>query len=96
MNDILIRNVPNNIVAKIDEDWKKQNYKSRNEYLNKQLELIISLEPLRKMEDNYTYLINKLSKIIEYNSILMEVLAEEILSEDIKIIIKEKLNDKEF
>lgn len=91
MDDILIRNIPSHIISKIDEDWKNQNYKSRNEYLNKQLELMISLEPLKKMEDNYTYLINRLSKVIEYNSMLMEALAEEILSEDIKTIIKNKL-----
>lgn len=91
MDDILIRNIPSHIISKIDEDWKNQNYKSRNEYLNKQLELMISLEPLKKMEDNYTYLINRLSKVIEYNSMLMEALAEEILSEDIQTIIKNKL-----
>ena len=38
MDDILIRNIPRHIISKIDEDWKNQNYKSRNEYLNKQLE----------------------------------------------------------
>lgn len=91
MDDILIRNIPSYIISKIDEDWKNQKYKSRNEYLNKQLELMISLEPLKKMEDNYTYLINRLSKVIEYNSMLMEALAEEILSEDIQTIIKDKL-----
>lgn len=91
MEDILIRNIPSHIISKIDEDWKNQKYKSRNEYLNKQLELMISLEPLKKMEDNYTYLINRLSKVIEYNSMLMEALAEEILSEDIQTIIKDKL-----
>lgn len=91
MEDILIRNIPSHIISKIDEDWKNQSYKSRNEYLNKQLELMISLEPLKKMEDNYTYLINRLSKVIEYNSMLMEALAEEILSEDIQTIIKDKL-----
>lgn len=90
MKELKIRNVPNNIVAKIDEDWKKQNYKSRNEYLNKQLELIISLEPLKKMESNYTYLINRLSKIIEYNSILMEALSEEILTESLDSILNNK------
>ena len=57
MDDILIRNIPRHIISKIDEDWKNQNYKSRNEYLNKQLELMISLEPLKKMEDNYTCLL---------------------------------------
>ena len=88
MDDILIRNIPRHIISKIDEDWRNQNYKSRNEYLNKQLELMISLEPLKKMEDNYTYLIKRLSKVIEYNSMLMEALAEEILSEDIQTIIK--------
>ena len=91
MDDILIRNIPSHIISKIDEDWRNQNYKSRNEYLNKQLELMISLEPLKKMEDNYTYLIKRLSKVIEYNSMLMEALAEEILSEDIQTIIKNKL-----
>lgn len=88
MSNILIRNVPKNIVAKIDDDWKNQGYKSRNEYLNKQLELMISLEQLKKMEDNYIYLINKLSKIIEHNSVLMELLAKEILEEDLKSITK--------
>ena len=88
MSEIKIRNVPKHIISKIDEDWKKQNYKSRNQYLNKQLELMIALEPLRKMEDNYIYLINRLSKIIEYNTTLMKVLAEDILSEDIENIIK--------
>ncbi|MDQ0149631.1 hypothetical protein ACFO6R_16020 [Eubacterium multiforme] len=88
MNDILIRNVPEHIISKIDEDWKNQNYKSRNEYLNKQLELMVSLAPLKKMENNYIYLINRLSKVIEYNSKVMGVLAEEVLSEDIETIIK--------
>ncbi|WP_338631663.1 hypothetical protein [Clostridium baratii] len=92
MNDILIRNVPKHIISKIDEDWKKQNYKSRNQYLNKQLELMISLEPLRKMEDNYIYLINRLTKVIEYNSNLMELLAKEILSENLNDVINNKID----
>ena len=90
MSEIKIRNVPKNVISKIDEDWKKQGYKSRNEYLNKQLELMISLEPLKKMESNYIYLINRLSKIIEHNSSLMELLAEEILEENIDEILNNK------
>ncbi|MBY0756289.1 hypothetical protein K5V21_12610 [Clostridium sardiniense] len=90
MSEIKIRNVPKHIISKIDEDWKKQNYKSRNEYLNKQLELMISLEPLKNMEDNYSYLINRLGKIIEHNSALMELLAKEILSENINEILNNK------
>lgn len=92
MGEIKIRNVPKHIISKIDEDWKKQNYKSRNQYLNKQLELMISLEPLRKMEDNYIYLINRLTKVIEYNSNLMELLAEEILSESLNDVINNKID----
>ena len=92
MGEIKIRNVPKHIISKIDEDWKKQNYKSRNQYLNKQLELMISLEPLRKMEDNYIYLINRLTKVIEYNSNLMELLAKEILSENLNDVINNKID----
>lgn len=92
MGEIKIRNVPKHIISKIDEDWKKQNYKSRNQYLNKQLELMISLEPLRKMEDNYIYLINRLTKVIEYNSNLMELLAKEILSENLNYVINNKID----
>ncbi|MCX0357570.1 hypothetical protein LI056_06175 [Clostridium perfringens] len=94
MSDILIRDVPEDIVFKLDELVKKSGAKSRNDFLKRQLELMSSLEELKRIEGNYSYLIKKLSKIIEYNSALMEVLAEEILGENIgDIISKRKKGD---
>ncbi|MDM0612429.1 hypothetical protein QTH09_15550 [Clostridium perfringens] len=90
MSDILIRDVPEDIVFKLDELVKKSGAKSRNDFLKRQLELMSSLEELKRIEGNYSYLIKKLSKIIEYNSALMEVLAEEILGENIGDIISKK------
>ncbi|MDM0935315.1 hypothetical protein [Clostridium perfringens] len=94
MSDILIRDVPEDIFFKLDELVKKSGAKSRNDFLKRQLELMSSLEELKRIEGNYSYLIKKLSKIIEYNSALMEVLAEEILGENIgDIISKRKKGD---
>ena len=94
MSDILIRDVSEDIVFKLDELVKKSGAKSRNDFLKRQLELMSSLEELKRIEGNYSYLIKKLCKIIEYNSALMEVLAEEILGENIgDIISKRKKGD---
>ncbi|EDT69978.1 conserved hypothetical protein [Clostridium perfringens D str. JGS1721] len=90
MSDILIRDVPEDIVFKLDELVKKSGAKSRNDFLKRQLELMSSLEELKRIEGNYSYLIKKLGKIIEYNSALMEVLAEEILGENIGDIISKR------
>ncbi|XZK25896.1 hypothetical protein ACSXBQ_12290 [Clostridium perfringens] len=90
MSDILIRDLSEDIIFKIDELAKKSGAKSRNDFLKRQLELMSSLKELKRIEGNYSYLIKKLGKIIEYNSALMEVLAEEILGENIGDIISKR------
>ncbi|WP_283698009.1 hypothetical protein [Clostridium perfringens] len=60
MSDILIRDLSEDIVFKIDELSKKSGAKSRNDFLKRQLELMSSLEELKRIEGNYSYLIKKL------------------------------------
>lgn len=65
--DILIRKVPGNVVALIDEKAKKRGV-SREEFLREQLSLISLDDEIKKLQDREVMMMNKLSKIIDLNT----------------------------
>lgn len=65
--DILIRKVPGNVVALIDEKAKKRGV-SREEFLREQLSLISLDDEIKRVQDREAMMMNKLSKIIELNT----------------------------
>ena len=65
--DILIRKVPGNVVALIDEKAKKRGV-SREEFLREQLSLISLDDEIKRVQDREAMMMNKLSKIIDLNT----------------------------
>lgn len=79
--DILLRNIDASALKKIDELAKK-NKQSRNEFLKKQIESLAILDEIKRLEDNYELLTNKVLKVIELNTKSIEKnnqLLEEII-----------------
>lgn len=65
--DILIRKVPGNVVALIDEKAKKRGV-SREEFLREQLLLISLDDEIKRVQDREAMMMNKLSKVIDLNT----------------------------
>ncbi|WP_133015754.1 ribbon-helix-helix protein, CopG family [Clostridium cuniculi] len=65
--DILIRKVPGNVVALIDEKAKKRGV-SREEFLREQLSLISLDDEIKRVQDREAMMMNKLSKVIDLNT----------------------------
>lgn len=65
--DILIRKVPGNVVALIDEKAKKRGI-SREEFLREQLSFISLDDEIKRVQDREAMMMNKLSKIIDLNT----------------------------
>lgn len=86
--DILIRNLSSGAVAAIDEKAKRQGL-SRNEYLKVHLETLSILDSLKESESRYTIILNKVIKVLEYNSLAIKKFCEVNLL-DLEEIIKEE------
>lgn len=86
--DILIRNLSSGAVATIDEKAKRQGL-SRNEYLKVYLETLSVLDSLKESESRYTIILNKVIKVLEYNSLAIKKFCEVNLL-DLEEIIKEE------
>lgn len=74
--DILIRKVPGNVVALIDEKAKKRGV-SREEFLREQLSLISLDDEIKRVQDREAMMMNKLSKIIDLNTKVMSAFMKE-------------------
>lgn len=77
--EIKIRDLPSAVVAKIDENAKTLG-KSRNEFLKEFLEVhFLTFNKVKEIDSKYEQLLSRTIKIIEYNSILLGKMAEEML-----------------
>ena len=74
--DILVRKVPANVVALIDEKAKKRGI-SREEFLREQLLLISLDDEIKKVQDREAMMMNKLSKVIDLNTKVMSAFMKE-------------------
>lgn len=74
--DILIRKVPGNVVALIDEKAKKRGV-SREEFLREQLSLISLDDEIKRVQDREAMMMNKLSKIIDLNTKVISAFMKE-------------------
>ena len=74
--DILIRKVPGNVVALIDEKAKKRGV-SREEFLREQLSLISLDDEIKRVQDREAMMMNKLSKIIDLNTKVISTFMKE-------------------
>lgn len=87
--EIKIRDVSDLVVAKIDEEAKKVG-KSRNEFLKTFLEThFLTFDKVKEVDSKYEQLLSRTLKVIEYNSIVLGSIADEMLI-DIEEEIKKK------
>lgn len=71
MAEIKIRNVPIDIVKKLDEQYKKKGFKSREEYLRDRLLYISEEEDLFEVEKKYSKIVNEISEVLKDNTIAL-------------------------
>lgn len=84
--EIKVRELSNAVVAKIDEQAKTVG-KSRNEFLKDFLEVhFLTFSKVQEIDSKYEQLLSRATKVIEYNSILLGSIADEML-----VDIEEKL-----
>lgn len=86
--EIKIRNLSPIVVKKIDELARKRGL-SREAYLREHLETLACLEKIKESEERYTILVNKVTKILEYNSLILNKFMEENLL-DLSEIVEER------
>lgn len=89
MKDIKIREVPEEIVIKLD---KLKGSMSRNEFLKQELSEIAKRNEVSEVETKYNELLNMTLKVIEKNT---EVL-NKLLSFDENMEVSEDADDKEY
>ena len=77
--EIKIRDLSASVVAKIDEQAKMIG-KSRNEFLKEFLEMhFLTAGKVQEIDSKYEQLLSRTTKVIEYNSILLGNIADELL-----------------
>lgn len=77
--EIKIRDLPDVVVAKIDEQAKTLG-KSRNEFLKEFLEVhFLTFSKVQEIDSKYEQILSRAIKVIEYNSILLGNIADEML-----------------
>ena len=89
MKDIKIREVPEEVVIKLD---KLKGSMSRNEFLKQELSEIAKRNEVSEVETKYNELLNMTLKVIEKNT---EVL-NKLLSFDENMEVSEDADDKEY
>lgn len=89
MKDIKIREVPEEIVIKLD---KLKGSMSRNEFLKQELSEIAKRNEVSEVETKYNELLNMTLKVIKKNT---EVL-NKLLSFDENMEVSEDADDKEY
>lgn len=89
MKDIKIREVPEEVVVKLD---KLKGSMSRNEFLKQELSEIAKRNEVSEIETKYNELLNMTLKVIEKNT---EVL-NKLLSFDENMEVSEDAEDKEY
>lgn len=90
MAEIKIRNLDEGVIKKIDKLAEKKGI-SRNEYLKAQMELLVLAPVILEQQDKYSILINKITKVLEYNTLALNKFLEENL-----IDLDEAVSSKEF
>lgn len=76
MREIKIRNIPREVVERLDRKAKKCGV-SREEFLREQLLLISLDDEIKKLQDRETMMMNKLSKIIDLNTKVISTFMKE-------------------
>lgn len=93
--DIKIRDLPNAVVASIDEKAKRLGYKSRNEFLKQHLEVeFLHLSKLREFESKYELILDKVMKVLEYNTLALNKFCEENLINLDEVITEERFKEE--
>lgn len=92
--NILLRNVSKDVVCKLDELAKK-NKVSRNEYLTNQLELLAYSDSLFELDNKYSILVEKILKVLNYNTLALNKFLEENLLDLEEIVEENFLKGKE-
>lgn len=90
--EIKVRNLSAITVKRIDELAKKQGL-SREAYLRDRLETLACLYKIKESEDRYTILVNRLMKVLEYNSLVLKRFLEENLIDINELLESERKKD---
>ena len=90
--EIKIRGISKATISKIDEKAKELGYKSRNEFLKTYLERqFLYLDKLVEYEGKYEILLDKVLKVLDYNTLALNKFCEENLIDVEEIVKEEKL-----
>ncbi|MBU5228145.1 hypothetical protein KQI36_16050 [Clostridium senegalense] len=93
--EIKVRYLSPSTVVKLDELATKRGL-SRNDYLKNQLELLASSKEIFEFQNKYNILIEKILKVLEYNTVTLKTFLEENLIDLDEAIAKEFLKDGEI
>ena len=92
MSEIKIRYLSPDVVKKIDEIAKKKGFNSRQEYLKNHLEMISISDELRDKDDKYSILIEKVLKVLDYNTLVLDKFLKENLIDLSETVEQERRN----
>ena len=92
--EIKVRDLSPSTVEKLDNLAKKKGFKSRQDYLKNHLESLAISDQLKDKDEQYKILVNKVLKILEYNTIALNRFVEVNLL-DIDEAVKED-KEKEY
>lgn len=77
--EIKIRCLTPKVIENIDLIAKKKGFKSRQEYLKKHLENLSVIEELNDKDEQYRILVEKVIKVLEYNTSALKKFMDENL-----------------
>ncbi|MPU14956.1 hypothetical protein FGL68_07085 [Acinetobacter baumannii] len=92
--NVLLRNISKDVVYKIDELATERGI-SRNEYLTNQLELLAYSDSLFELDNKYSILVEKILKVLDYNTLTLKKFLEENLLDLDEIVEENFLKGKE-
>jgi len=68
MATIIIRNLDDDVVARIDQISKSKGYKSREEFLRINLRSLSVMSELKELDSKYNVLVKKCLEVISFNT----------------------------
>ena len=93
--EIIIRGLSRATISKIDEKAKEVGYKSRNEFLRTYLERqFLYLDKLVEYEGKYEVLLDKVLKVLDYNTLALNKFCQENLIDVVELIKEDRFKEE--
>lgn len=93
--EIKVRGLSKATITKIDERASELGYKSRNEFLKTYLEFqFLYLDKLVEHDNKYDVLVDKVLKVLEYNTLVFKQFCEENLINVEESIKKDRFKEE--